>query len=294
MNQFTIKDIENLCGIKAHTLRTWEQRFELFVAKRKESNQRVYDDEDLKQLLRISFLYHSGYKISGIARLSHEEIQRTVEASCLKEDNPEIFIHQLIAASIDLDEERFEKLINCLVLRIGIEKCISNVFYPFLQRIGLLWMNGHVIPAQEHFSSHIIRKKIICAIDGLESKRQSSQTILLFAPAGEFHEIPLLAANYFFKKNKISTVYFGVNVSLEVIEYYMLHHKVTHVYSHVITYLNNPGLENVTCGLCKKFPGKTIILSGPACKCFENKPPNLQLLHSLEELVGYAESVNGP
>src|SRR5687768_14986156 len=191
MNQFTIKDIENLCGIKAHTLRTWEQRYELFVAKRKESNQRVYDDEDLKQLLRISFLYHSGYKISGIARLSHEEIQRTVEASCLKEDNHEIFIHQLIAASIDLDEERFEKLINCLVLRIGIEKCISNVFYPFLQRIGLLWMTGHVIPAQEHFSSHIIRKKIICAIDGLDSRGQSSPTILLFAPAGEFHEIPL-------------------------------------------------------------------------------------------------------
>jgi MerR family transcriptional regulator, light-induced transcriptional regulator len=294
MNHFTIKDIENLCGIKAHTLRIWEQRYkQLFCAKRKESKHRIYDDEDLKELLRISYLYHQGYKISKIAELSPEDIQKMVECSCTREDNYEIFIHQLLEASVDFDKERFEKLINSLVLRYGLDKCIIYVFFPFLQRIGLLWMTGHVIPAQEHFSSHIIRKKIIVATDGLEQPSNLKTSILVFAPKGEFHEIPLLAANYFFRKNNIQTVYFGVNVSLDTICYYNKHQPVTHFYSHVITYLNNPSLEGFVCELCSRFPNKNIVFSGPACKCMGEKRENLEFLKSFDDLLDFTKRVPG-
>ena len=289
MNHFTIKDIENLCGIRAHTLRTWEQRYKLFVAKRKESRHRIYDNDDLKELLRISFLYHKGYKISKIAELTPVEIQQLVEKSCLQENDPELFVHQLIEAGLDFDKEKFEKIVNCLVLRTGLEKCIREVFYPFLERIGLLWMTNHVIPAQEHFVSHIIRKKIILATDGLDMATKNKPPVLIFAPAGEFHEIPLLAINYFFRKYNNRTVYFGTNVAIESLQYYMEYHEVESLYAHLITNLNNSGLEEYTGALCRQFPGKKIMLSGPATRCIENKPGNLQLITSLDEMISLAK-----
>ncbi len=289
MNHFTIRDIENLCGIKAHTLRIWEQRYKLFIPKRKESQHRIYDNDDLKELLRISFLYHNGYKISKIARLNSGQIQELVESSCIRDDNQETFVHQLIEAGVDFDKEKFEKIVNYLVVRIGLEKCIINVFYPFLQRIGLLWMTNNVIPAQEHFTSHIIRKKIILATDGLEIGNNCAVNIVVFAPSGEQHEIPLLTANYFFRKYSGHTTYFGANVSADCLTYYLQHHPATHLYAHVITSLNNDGLNTYISLLCNNFPDKKIVVSGPACKCIEKVPGNLRILRSLEELIEFAK-----
>ena len=284
MNQFSIRDIENLCGVKAHTLRIWEQRYNFFVPKRKQRQHRVYDCDDLKQLLRISFLYHHGYKISRIAELSAEQIQEEVAKIKPQCCNYEIYVHQLIEASIQFDKESFEKLINSLVLRIGLEKCIIHVFYPFLQRIGLLWMTNHVIPAQEHFCSHIIRKKIICAIDGLEPAQGSKANVVIFSPPGELHEIPLLVIDYLLKKQGIATTYFGTNVSTSTLQYYAAQHPVSHLFMHVITHLDNCGLDSFADTLCKTFPDKTIIVSGPACQCLCKETANMRHLHSLEEV----------
>ncbi len=289
MNHFTIRDIENLCGIKAHTLRIWEQRYKMFVSKRKESQHRIYDNDDLKALLRISFLYHNGYKISKIAALTPEEIKQRVETFPIQEDNYEVYVHQLIEAGVEFDEDSFEKIVNCLVVRIGFEKCIAHVFYPFLQRIGLLWLTSNVIPAQEHFVSHIIRKKIILAIDGLEIDANSVSNIVVFAPAGEQHEIPLLTANYFFRKYNNRTTYFGTNVSVESLIYYLQHHKATHLYIHVITHLRNEGFNTYIQALCNNFPDKKIIVSGPVCKGIEHIPANLQILQSLNELIVFSK-----
>jgi len=287
MNQFSIRDIENLCGIKAHTLRIWEQRYKLFVAKRKVSKHRIYDNEDLKELLRISFLYHNGYKISKLAELTAEQRQEALIRAVAKEDNHELFIHQLIEASVDFDKERFDKIINTLVIRSGLEKAIFQVFYPFLQRIGLLWMTNNLIPAQEHFSSHIIRKKIICAIDGLDMNPSAATRVLLFTPAGEHHEIPLLAADYLLKKNNVRTVYFGVNMQLEPLQTYLRRHTVDFIYTHVISCPKNTGLDNYLESLCKIFPGKKVLMSGPATKLIQQKPEEVTILHSPYELITF-------
>lgn len=288
MNQFTIKDIENLCGIKAHTLRIWEQRYRLCVAKRKESLHRIYDNDDLKELLRISFLYHSGHKISRIAELTSEEIDALVQQACITPQNYEVFVHQLVEAGVDFDKEKFEKVINCLLLRIGMEKCITDVFYPFLERIGLLWMTNNVIPAQEHFASHIIRKKIILAIDGItESHHQARGNIVVFAPPGEFHEIPLLTANYFFRKHNHHTTYFGTNVAVESLQYYGQVHAVTAFYAHLITRLDKERMEIYVQTLERDFPGVPILLSGPASRCIADSA-SITKLHSLSELMQYA------
>ena len=290
MNHFTIKDIESLCGIKAHTLRMWEQRYKtLFVPKRKESQHRIYDNDDLKELLRISFLYHNGHKISKIAELGPLQIQKIVEASCVTENNHQTFVHQLIEASVDFDKEKFEKTVNYLVLRIGLEKSIVNVFYPFLERIGLLWMTNNVIPAQEHFASHIIKKKIILATDGLETDNNSISAIVVFAPSGEYHEIPLLTANYFLRKYNNRTIYFGVNIKEDSLKYYLEHHPVSHLYTHVITSLNNDSIDNYVCTLSKAFPEIKIVLSGPATKCIGEKSANLLIISSLDKLIAFAK-----
>jgi len=294
MNQFSIRDIENLSGIKAHTLRIWEQRYKLLVAKRKESHQRIYDNEDLKALLRVAFLYHLGYKISKIAALSPAEIQHLVETSSVTDENHEAFVQQLIEAGVDLDKEKFEKTVNYLVLRIGLEKSIRNILFPFLQRIGLLWMTNNVIPAQEHFVSHIIRKKIILATDGLENNMHAKHHFIVFAPAGEQHEIPLLAANYFLRKNNNRTTYFGVNVAASSLEYYLRHQGATHLYAHVITPLHNEGVEHYMNGLSMLFPEKKIILSGPACKWIGKLPANISILRSMDELIDLARESGNP
>ncbi len=284
MHQFSIRDIEHLCGIKAHTLRAWEQRYQLGISERPGGQHRIYSNEDLKEWLRISFLYHNGHKISAIAALSPAEREAKLEQSFKFENPDEGFIHQMIEASLDFNKEQFEKIINCVVLRNGIEHCICRIFYPYLHRIGLLWLTDHAIPAQEHFASHIIRKKILVATDGLEAVKPEGPRVLLFAPAGEFHEIPLLTANYFFKKAGIPTVYFGTNVAADSLVYYLSHHSADYLYTHVITFLHDSSPEAFLLELKQHFPGK-IIRSGPAFRQIPGDPAKEIVLNSLDELI---------
>src|SRR5215204_1774106 len=157
MQSFTIKDIENLTGIKAHTLRIWEQRYRFFTPKRKESLHRIYDNEDLKQLLRISFLYNSGWKISKIANLSSDEVQDLVKNAEVGKENYRVFVNHLIEAALDFNEYAFIEQLNRIIETTGFEKSITEICYPFLLKIGHLWSTNNVIPAQEHFSSYIIQ-----------------------------------------------------------------------------------------------------------------------------------------
>lgn len=288
MDRFSIRDIENLCGVKAHTLRIWEQRYKLCVAKRKESHHRIYDCNDLKELLQVAFLYHNGYKISRIAALSPEQIQEEVAKIKPQCCNYEGFVHRLIDAGLRFDEAGFEKIVDGLISRIGLEKSMLNVFYPFLQRIGLLWMTNHVIPAQEHFSSHIIRQKIIAAIDSLETVKEEpgQPNIIVFSPSGELHEIPLLVVNYLLKKRGIRTTYFGTNVCMETLQFYNSERFVSHFYLHVITHLDNCAMDKFICSLCRNFPDKVVMVSGPACHCVQTQPANLVRLNSIEDLLG--------
>lgn len=284
MHHFSIRDIENLCGIKAHTLRAWEQRYPLGISERPGGQHRVYSNEDLKEWLRIAYLYQNGYKISAIASLSPAEREIKLEQSFRFENPDEGFIHQLIEASLDFNKEQFEKIINAVVLRNGIGHCIIRIFYPYLQRIGLLWLTNHAIPAQEHFASHIIRKKILVATDGLDNVKPGCPRVLLFAPEGEHHEIPLLTTNYFLRKEGIPTIYFGTNVSAESLAYYLSHHPVDYLYTHVITFLQDCSPEAFLLELKQHYKG-IIIRSGPAFRNLAADSPNDIVLNSFDELL---------
>jgi DNA-binding transcriptional MerR regulator len=287
MNSFTIKDIENLTGIKAHTLRIWEQRYNIICPRRKESKHRQYDNDDLKAILQISFLYHQGYKISKIASLQPEEIKQ-ITLDCVQKNSFEVFVNQLMEAAIDFDQSRFEKIFHTMVLRVGFEKSIIHVIYPFLENIGILWMTGHVIPAQEHFASHLIRKKILMAIDGLESNyKVTDKKILLFAPEGEFHELPLLFIKYLFKKNGIPVTYFGVDTNFSKLREYLHQKQVTHLYFHVITFFSDDNLEQLVREILEEYPDKQLVISGPPSRNIEVHSQNLRILNSLNETIAF-------
>lgn len=296
MNFFSIRDIENLTGIKAHTLRIWEQRHNLFNPKRKESKHRIYDNDDLKYILRIAFLYHHGYKISRIAGLSEEEVSRLALEIRPGIDNHEIFINQLTEAALDFDNERFEQVLENLVAHSGFEKSVLLVFFPLLKKIGQLWLAGKAMPAQEHFASAIIIKKILIASDELETRNPNSRRrVLLFTPTGEQHEIPILFMRYMLRKNGIRLLYVGKDIHVDILKAICLEQekleggKITQVYFHMVTNFIRQDLGDYLQKLSDYFPDKEIILAGSKTHGHIGRiPRNVRLLKTVDDMMQFS------
>lgn len=213
MAHYSIKDLEQLSGIKAHTLRIWEKRYNLLEPKRTSTNIRFYDDEDLKHILNVALLNRNGLKISHIAELDEEEISGKI--SDLARIKPETAnqIDTLVMSMIELDEKKFEKVLSKSTQQIGFEDTILHLIYPFFEKIGILWQTGVVNPAQEHFVSNLIRQKLITAIDKLiENNKSDSKRFIMYLPEGELHEIGLLFYYYLAKKRGMNVVYLGQTV----------------------------------------------------------------------------------
>lgn len=293
MNQFTIRDIENLTAIKAHTWRIWEQRYNIGAKQRKGSNHRIYDNDDLKKILRISFLYHAGYKISTIATLSEAEILSFTLSKGNYKNEYEYYIVRLLEAAIDLDEKRFNEKLQKIWKRIGPEDSILKVIYPFQGRVGVLWLTSHLIPAQEHFTSSLILRQLCIAIDSLPAVTTNTKgRILLFTPLNEYHELPLLLLSYLLKKNGYKVIYAGSNVSEDVINIYCKHSpdSPTHVLFYLLTNLNALQPKEYLEAMCKNLPDQKVVMAGPLVKLIKEKPKNAILLQSLQETIDFCEA----
>lgn len=288
MNKFTIKDIENLSGIKAHTWRIWEQRYKLALPHRKDSNHRFYDNDNLKLILRISYLYHEGFKISKIAALEPEEIKNRSLQTLVDETGIEFYIEALFEAAIDLDEDKFEQNFDEAIRRLGLEEAIIKVLYTFQKKIGFLWLTDHLIPAQEHFTSNIIRQKLAVAIEKLPKLKEAGKKIfLLFTPEHEHHEIPLQFIHFLLKKNGHKVVYLGSDVSIESIETCSKLIEFTHVFFHLVTNLTSKNANEYLHELSERFQDKKIVMSGIEVEKITEIPGNAQLLRSLDEMLKF-------
>jgi DNA-binding transcriptional MerR regulator len=212
MGKYSIKELEKLSGIKAHTIRIWEKRHHLIEPSRTQTNIRYYSDEDLKKIINVSVLNNNGVKISKIVKLSPGEINQQVSLLSETKNDIGIYIEQLILAMIDMEEEIFEKLLGSFTLKFGFEKTILEIVYPFMEKIGVLWLTNNITPAQEHFISHLIRQKIIVAIDALPLPPKTATKAVLFLRETELHELGLLFYHYIVKKAGIRTYYFGQTV----------------------------------------------------------------------------------
>jgi len=218
MNNYSIKDLERITGIKAHTIRIWEKRYNLIQPKRTSTNIRYYDNSDLTQLLNIAILRENGHKISKIVEMKSDElIQKVVDITTLEINHSghKNQIEGLTIAMIEFDDHRFEKILNTAILHLGFEETILKIIHPFFVKIGLLWQVGSINPAQEHFVSNLLRQKLAVAIDGYSgSVKDGAKRFLLFLPEGELHELGLLFYNFLIVKAGHRALYLGQNVPL--------------------------------------------------------------------------------
>jgi MerR family transcriptional regulator, light-induced transcriptional regulator len=263
MSNYSIRDLEQLSGIKAHTLRIWEQRYNIISPKRTDTNIRLYDDQDLKLVLNISLLKEHGYKISEISKMTSDEMNAEVMTISDKKLNYPDQIHALTISMIDLDEDRFEKIISTNILQFGFENTMVNIIYPFLSRIGTLWVTGSIGPAQEHFITNLIRQKVIVAIDGQVVKQTpASKKFLLFLPEGELHEMGLLFANYVIRARSHKVIYLGQTLPFAEIEFAYKIHQPDYLFTSITSVPSSSEVQAYVDRLANRFSESSILLTG--------------------------------
>lgn len=291
MGTFSIRDLEHLSGIKAHTIRIWEQRYELIHPKRTDTNIRYYDDQDLKLILNIALLKENGIKISKIAEMPVSEIQQEVVRLTEKNQHYPEQIHALTIAMIDMDEERFEKQIATNILKLGFEKTMLKIIYPFLTKIGILWQTGAINPAQEHFISNLVRQKLIVAIDGqYVTSSEKVKKYLLFLPEGELHELGLLFADFVIRSRKNKTIYLGQSLSIQDVQAVQDIFRADYLVA-VLTTVPGPGeAQQYIDQLAATFPQARILITGYQAVAQQIAPPaNVTLFTRLEQIISFVE-----
>jgi DNA-binding transcriptional MerR regulator len=219
MDNYSMAQVESLTGIKGHTLRVWERRYNFLQPERTDTNIRYYSDKQLRLLLNIAILNRNGVKVSAIDKMAETEIEELVlnithkTETAVNDD-----IARLTICMLEMDEAEFEKAFQLHVMRRGLLSTITEIVYPFLSHVGVLWTTRKTLPAQEHFITNLIRQKIISAIDTLPKPNDNAPAILMFLTEGEMHEIGLLLAAYIAKDLGWRVIYLGQNVPTENIK----------------------------------------------------------------------------
>ena len=213
--QFSIKDLENISGIKSHTIRIWEKRYNLLTPQRTDTNIRYYSPENLQKLLNVVLLNNNNYKISKIAKMSDDSIQAHARELALNSAAEDEAIDSFKVAMFNFDAVLFNNTYNQLLHHKTFREIFKEVFIPFLNQIGLLWQTETLLPIHEHFISNLIAQKILINIDRLENSVTSSDfTYVLFLPENEIHELGLMYINYELSLRGNRVIYLGQNVPL--------------------------------------------------------------------------------
>ncbi|MBV9989096.1 MAG: MerR family transcriptional regulator [Chitinophagaceae bacterium] len=287
MNAFTIKDLENLSGIKAHTIRIWEQRYSFLNPKRTETNIRYYSNQELQTLLNIALLNRYGFKISHIDRMTVAEIDERVLALSEPDAQQERLINSLLNSMVELKMDELERTLDRQVASRGIEKAILQVIFPFLERIGILWLTHHIQPAQEHLVSNIIRQKLLVGIEALPAKYGQSSA-LLFLPEGEHHELGLLYVYYLLKKKGVRVWYLGADTPLTELEFLVRIKHPNFLYMHLTSVVHSFDLGKFMQQLHKKLPATSVVISGPMIQSYKKKlPANISMKRSLTDVMDF-------
>lgn len=275
MNSFTIRDLENLSGIKAHTLRIWEQRYSFLKPSRTFTNIRYYSNDELKTILNVALLNKYGYKISHIDKMSDEEIRDKILTLNQQEAQQERVVNELVQHMVDLDMEAFEQTLSGYIVARGIERTITQIIFRYLEKVGILWLTNHINPAQEHLVTNIIRQKLIVGIEGLSTPLKVNKTVLLFLPENEYHEIGLLFMYYLLKNRGVNVIYLGCNVPLADVGYVVKVKKPDYLYCHITRPAQTFNFDKFLSQISKNLSESPCIISGLLTQNYEKKlqPP---------------------
>lgn len=282
--EYSMAQAVALTDISAHTLRKWESRYSFLEAKRTETNIRFYTDDQIKKLLNISILIRHGYRISKIDKMTIDEIHNIV-TELSKNDDKDIDIKSLSASMIEMNENLFEDIINENIRKFGLLDTVTELLYPFLVHIGILWGTNKIMPAQEHFISSIIRKKIFSKVDALPQPETNAKKIVLFLPEGEHHEIGLLLAYYIARNLGWRVFYLGQNVPTTNINQVIKITKPDVLLTIVVTLAKEKAV-NILNKISSDFD-KTILLAGNIDNNDKFELENVKPLFAPKELIEY-------
>lgn len=295
MSVYSIRDLERLTGIKAHTIRMWEKRYRLILPARTETNIRYYNDENLRLLFNIALLNRAGYKISKLAKMPPEEISARAAEFTRRTETTDNRIEALTLAMLDLDEAAFERIFLNYQWEHGFEPVMLDVIYPFLNRLNELWLTRSISLAHEKFITQLIRRKLMVAIDSEMLKPEpNAPRFLLYLPEDERQELTLLFLFYLLRRRGIRVLYLGSGVSLSDLQDAVQSFKPDYVY----TILNDPlprqSVQQYLDKASKALGNVQMLVSG--MQVFANPvqfPPNVRRLNGLPETLQLVEQWKG-
>jgi len=216
-NVFSIKDLENLSGIKAHTIRIWEKRYDILQPMRTDTNIRFYDIKGLQKLLNITLLHNHGYKISKISKFPEEKIPVLVREIISEKSAKHHAINAFKMSMMNFDQVLFFNTYDTLLSEKSFREIFQDVFIPLMNEIGMLWQTETITPAHEHFISYLIKQKLVINIEKLQSKEpvNGEKVFALYLPMNEIHELGLMYLNYEILLNGYKSIYLGACVPME-------------------------------------------------------------------------------
>ncbi|WP_373553693.1 MerR family transcriptional regulator [Haliscomenobacter sp.] len=290
---YSIRDLEKLSGIKAHTIRIWEQRYGVIAPKRTKTNIRYYQDDDLKFLLNVSLLNKNGVKISKIAKMSRQTVAEKVASIAEINFENSTQLDALTLSMIEMDEQKFDRIVSMNIQQLGFERTMLEVIYPFLDKLGVLWLTGSINPVQENFISYLIRQKIIVAIDQ-EPIPQGKQVkkFIIYLPEGEKQELTLLFMHYILKSRRNHVLYLGQDISIADLRDACKVHKPDFIFTMISETFAKEPVQKYVDKLSETFPECQVLLSGYQVVAQKvTAPHNVRVLRSLDHTLEFLEVV---
>ncbi|NOQ74814.1 MAG: MerR family transcriptional regulator [Crocinitomix sp.] len=286
MGVYSIKDLENFTQIKAHTLRIWEQRYNLLSPERTDTNIRLYSDRDLKKILNINLLYSNGLKISKIAKLNENEIFRLANEILLVPDGEEVSnVDRFINRIIRFDEVGMNDELEELRSANSLEYVFTNLLIPVLQKVGELWQVDSITAAHEHFFSNILRAFIVRHTGPSIAPETSKGSVVLFLKEDEYHELGLLFYNHYLRSKGYHTIYLGQSLPNEDFVKVVQDLKPDYVFTSLITKLNEKEFLQFFESLASCVPLDRLFVGGYQLKIFEKLiPEKVNIIHTVDAI----------
>ncbi len=293
MAVYSISDLEKLTGIKTHTIRMWEKRYGLIEPARSPTNIRYYDDEDLRFLMNIVLLNKNGFKISKIAAMSQKEIDREVaKITASKGKNKDNLIDAITLAMVDLDEVKFNRIVDKSIAEKGMEATTRELLFPLLDKIGVLWIAGSIQPAHENFITMMIRQKLIGAIDRIAPDTYASnKKFIIYMPEGETQELSFLFIHYLLLSRGFRVINLGPNISIPDVQDAYRVHRPDFIFTMVNEAQTKIKLDKYLSELELAFGKSTILVSGYQAVVQNYEcPDNVTILSSMNNLLDFLDS----
>ncbi|MDY8137744.1 MerR family transcriptional regulator [Aquimarina sp. 2201CG5-10] len=288
---FSIKDLENLCGVKAHTIRIWEKRYELLTPDRTQTNIRTYNLKSLQKLLNVTYLVNSGYKISRISKLNEDEINEYVRRIVSDNSTKNQAINSFKIAMLNYDLNLFLNTYEHLLEKRTFRQVFCDVFIPLLNEVGMLWQTDTINPSHEHFISNLIKQKLLVNIEKVQfiKPTKTDKAFILYLPENEIHELGLLFINYEILLRGYKAIYLGASIPLDSLPSMLDFHQNTIFVSYFTV---KPEKERVT-DYAKEF-NKLVcthkisefwMLGKQTINISKNSAPNHRYFDSISDLI---------